>query len=170
MNNKNNQYTFTPVKFRKHTKLNKITEHSVILNQECLSLSCDAQIMLDYYLYKHFDSSLIFNQKRIEKQDGYIFCLSAGYPLNFYTYHSLEGMCQDILLFSSYLKQSECISEQINAYLQHANNDADSDCLLPNHIRQILAEQPDYYESFVSELRNLMQTHSDDHLMCIVLP
>ena len=86
-------------------------------------------------LYKHFESSLIFNQKRIEKKEGYIHCLSAGYPFNFCTYPSIEKMCQDILLFSSYLKQNQNASEAINAYLHKINDDGDY--LLPHHMEEI---------------------------------
>ena len=168
MNRNNPFYTFTPVKFKKHAKLNKINEYNVQSSKTCLSMDCNAQIMLDYFLYKHFDSSLIFNQKRIEKKEGYIHCLSAGYPFNFYTYPSIEKMCQDILNFSSYLKQNQNASEAINAYLHKINNDGDY--LLPHHIEEILLIQSDYYERFIYQLKNLMNQHPDYHLISVYLP
>ena len=68
----------------------------------------------------------LFNRKkRIEKKKRYIHCLSAGYLFNFYTYPSIEKMCQDILLFSSYLKQNQNASEAINEYLHKINDDGD---------------------------------------------
>ena len=168
MNRNNLLYTFTPVKFKEHAKLNKINECNVQSSKTCLSMDCNAQIMLDYFLYKHFDSSLIFNQKELEKKEGYIHCLSAGYPFNFYTYPSIEKMCQDILLFSSYLKQNQNASEAINAYLHKINDDGDY--LLPHHIEEILLIQADYYERFVNQLRNLTNQHNDYYLISVYLP
>ena len=77
-------------------------------------------------------------------------------------------MCQDILNFSSYLKQNQNVSEAINAYLHKINDDGDY--LLPHHIEEILLIQPDYYERFVNQLGNLMNQHNDYNLISVYLP
>ena len=160
-------------------KKSKITEDDVrYLDEKFLIEEGDIECFLFYFLKKYFDENLLYNRERYDECEGYIHHFEFYLTDNFYTYETLEKMCDEILDVARLLEtdynnaQLDSIKEFFSVFYLCDREDPDyqnrntSKEAMQRHIGAVI----DFYRRFVDRLRIMMKNNQDTDLISVMGP
>ncbi len=133
---------------------------------------------LKYFFYKYFDPDWECNKNRFEYGIGYIREFEWYLTHNFYTYETIEKMCEEMLIKAELL---ECdfdnpdltkLKENFSVYYICENRDTDyivgdnSPNAMKRHIRVVVH----FYRHFVKRLTQMMENNPETNIISIMGP
>lgn len=131
---------------------------------------------LAYFLFKHFDSDLYYNQHRYECYEGYIEHFEWYLTHNFYTYETLSKMLNDIESAADMLKKDYYnpmlapIKERFSIFYMCEQNHPDwingNKMAIEDHVDVVI----DFYNRFVARVRKMMIDNPQTNLLSIMGP
>ena len=131
-----------------------------------------------YFLKKYFDENLLYNRERYNDCGGYIRHFEFYLTDNFYTYETLEKMCDEILDVARLLETDydnaklDSIKEFFSVFYLCDREDPDyqnrntSREAMQRHIGAVI----DFYRRFVERLRKMMKNNPNTDLISVMGP
>lgn len=169
-------FCFQPVIIEKS---NKITwKDTRCLEEKFLIEEGDIECFLFCFLKKYFDERLLYNRERYDECGGYIHHFEWYLTDNFYTYESLEKMCDEILDVARLLETDydntklDSIKDYFSVYYLCDKEDQDyQNCNSSKEaIQRHVGVAIDFYRRFVERLRKMMKNNPNTELISVMGP
>lgn len=169
-------FWFRPVLVEKDSKI--MWEDITVLEEVFSIEEGIVECFLDYFIRKYFDEMLIYNRERFESGEGYVRRFEWYLTHNFYTYASLEKMCEEILEIAELLDTDyddvrlNCVKKNFSIFYMCDEDDADYQNgdnfkeAIKKHIDVVI----DFYRRFVNRLRRMMKNNTTTELLSIMGP
>ena len=169
-------FYFHPVIIEKSSKIKE--DDIKYLEEKFLIEEGDIECFLFYFLKKYFDENLLYNRERYYDCEGYIRHFEFYLTDNFYTYETLEKMCDEILDVARLLEADydnaklDSIKEFFSVFYLCDREDPDyqnrntSREAMQRHIGAVT----DFYRRFVERLRKMMKNNPDTDLISVMGP
>lgn len=169
-------FRFQPVIIEKGSKIT--WEDAKCLEEKFLIEQGYIECFLFYFLKKYFDENLLYNRERYDEYGGYIRHFEFYLTDNFYTYETLDKMCDEILDVAQLLEtdydnaQLDSIKDFFSIYYLCDEEDPDyQNCDSPKEaIQRHVGAAIDFYRRFVDRLRKMMKNNPSTELISVVGP
>ena len=175
-NDPSSYFDFTPVIIEKTSKITE--DDTKYLEEKFVIEEGDIECFLFYFLKKYFDEDLLYNRERYDECGGYIRHFEWYLTDNFYTYETLEKMCDEILDVARLLEtdydnpQLDGAKEFFSIFYLCDMEDPDyqnrntSNEAIQRHIGVVT----DFYRRFAKRLRKMMKNNPNANLISVMGP